>query len=208
MHLSNWMGRLSTWSKWCWTLSKDSDNPHHFSVDLSFWDKFDTLVQKQPMVRNCSKLLPAKPPFQQVEKFCKDLQLATPEFAHRDTYRKINQSVDSGLLWDVCIEKSIEKSSTSFLQIQTEKAFSVLEAWEVFVNASPAEPQLACHAKQPLGMPEITFKIFDDSCHCAKSPLAMQLGQRCPICEPNTWNQFYNLQTNHLSFSKLQDLIV
>ena len=145
---------------------------------MSFWDKFDTLVQRQPAVQKCSKLLPAKPPFQQVGKSCKDLHLATPAFAHRDTYRKI------------------EKSSTCFLQIQTEKTCWVLEAWKVFVNASPAEPQLACHAKQPLGLPEITFKIFDDSCHCAKSPLAMQLGQRCSICEPNTWNQFYNLQTH------------
>ena len=97
---TGWEG-YSTWSKSCWTVSKDSDSPHHFHVDLSFWDKFDTLVQKQPMLRNCSKLLPAKPPFQQVAKSCKDLQSATPAFAHRDTSCKIDQSVDSGLLWDV-----------------------------------------------------------------------------------------------------------
>ena len=84
--------------KWCWTVSKDSDSPHHFYVDLSFWDKFDTLVQRQPALQKCSKLLPAKHPFQQVGKSCKELQLATPAFAHGDTYRKINQSVDSGHL--------------------------------------------------------------------------------------------------------------
>ena len=32
--------------------------------------------------------------------------------------------------------------------------------------------------------------------HATKSPLAMQLGQRCWICAANTWNQFYNLQTS------------
>ena len=97
---TGWEG-YSTWSKSCWTVSKDSDSPHHFHVDLSFWDKFDTLVQRQPVVQNCSKLLPAKPPFQQVAKSCKDLQSATPAFAHRDTSCKLDQSVDSGLLWDV-----------------------------------------------------------------------------------------------------------
>jgi hypothetical protein len=67
------LGGKDTHLKWCWTVSKDSDSPHHFEVDLFFWDKFDTLAQKQPMVRNCSKLLPAKSPFQELGKSCKDL---------------------------------------------------------------------------------------------------------------------------------------
>ena len=183
---TGWEG-YSTWSKWCWSLSKDSDCSHHFHVDLPFCDKFDTLVQKQPMLRNCSRLLPAKPGFQQLGKSCKDLQLATPAFAQQDTYRKITQSVDSGLLCDVSMG-CIGKSST-FLQIQTEKTLWVLEAWEVFVIASPAKPRPACTLRKQLpGLPEITFLIFDDSCHCALSPLTIQLGQRCSICEPNTWN--------------------
>ena len=96
---TGWEG-YSTWSKSCWTVSKDSDSPHHFHVDLSFWEKFDTLVQRQielvqrqPVVQNCSKLLPAKPPFQQVAKSCKDLQSATPAFAHRDTSCKLDAAL-------------------------------------------------------------------------------------------------------------------
>ena len=42
-----------TQSKWCWTVSRASDSPHHFEVDLSFCVKFKSLVQKQPMVQNC-----------------------------------------------------------------------------------------------------------------------------------------------------------
>ena len=186
---TGWEG-YSTWSKWCWTLSKDSDSPHHFSVDLSIWDKFDTLVQKQPMVRNCSKLLPAKPPFQQVEKSCKDLQLATPEFAHWDTYRKIKQRVDSGLLWDV-----FKRAAHPFSKSGQKKHF---QCWrhERYLSMHPLLSLDRCaHLKVSFLNPiERLWKTHATSVsrclYCRKFHWYMQFGSKMLICQRNIWTLF------------------
>ena len=93
-------GGKDTQLKRCWTVSEGSHSPHHFEVDLSFWDTFNTPVIEQQIVQRKSQQLPPKHPFQQLGMSCTGLQLAIPAFAHRDTYWKITQSVDSGLLWN------------------------------------------------------------------------------------------------------------
>ena len=106
-------------------------------MDLSFLDKFSTFVHTQPvvqkwsseLVQSSSKLLPQEPPSQQLGKSCIDLPLAIPAFAHWDCllfYLEIEQSVDSGSTME-SIEKRVEKSSISFLQIQAENHFKSLE---------------------------------------------------------------------------------
>ena len=102
------------------------------------------------MVQNCSKLLPAKPPFQQVEQSCKDLQLATPEFAHRDTYRKIKQRVDSGLLWDV-----FKRAAHPFSKSRQKKHF---ECWR-------HERYLSMHPLLSLNLHTMQSSLFE----CLKS---------------------------------------
>ena len=96
--------------------------------------------------------------------------------------------------------RCIGKSST-FLQIQTEKALWVLEAWEVFVHASPAEPQLACHAKQLPGLPEITSRslTIHATVLCRRWPCSW-------VKDVRSGNQIHEINsvTNHLNFSKLR----
>ena len=60
-----------------------------------------TCYTEQLIVKRKSRQLPPRHPFQQLGMSCTGLQLAIPAFAHRDTYWKITQSVDSGLLWNV-----------------------------------------------------------------------------------------------------------
>ena len=93
-------GGKDTQLKRCWTVSEGSHSPHHFEVDLSFWDMLHTPVIEQQIVQRKSQQLPPRHPFQQLRMSCTGLQLAIPAFAHRDTYWKITQSVDSGLLWN------------------------------------------------------------------------------------------------------------
>ena len=75
----------------------------------------------------------------------------------------------------------IQESSASFLQIQIEKTFWVLEACEVFVNASPAEPRPVCPSESQLPEPnERLWKTHASSVsrclHCRKFHWYMQLG--------------------------------
>ena len=58
----------------------------------------------------------------QLRKSCKDLQLATPAFAQRDTYRKITQSVDSGLLWGVS-KRALKRAARPFSKSRQKKHF-------------------------------------------------------------------------------------
>lgn len=81
--------------------------------------------------------------------------LATPAFAHRNTYCKVKQSADPGLLWDASKRAILSPTPNG-----NKKHFVYLSKLEPLkisvnpiVNPSPAEPPIV-HPPQLPGLPE------------------------------------------------------
>ena len=138
----------------------------------------------------------------QLRKSCKDLQLATPAFAQRDTYRKITQSVDSGLLWGVS-KRALKRAARPFSKSRQKKH---VDCWR-------HERYLSKHPLLSLNSRAMQSSLLD----CLKS-LSRSLMIHATVLSrpwPCSWvkdvqsvNQTHEIiQSNHLSFSKLRGLV-